>query len=38
MEEKTISFSEFIEFYKVGIREPSCLPECLEDICGGCMK
>jgi len=29
--------SVFMDYYVNNLREPSCLPECFIDICGGCI-
>ena len=31
-----VTFKEFLAEYMDNLKKPSCLPQCIEDVCGGC--
>lgn len=33
---ETVNYQAFHNQYFQKLREPSCLPKCIEDLCGGC--
>ena len=34
--EEGCSIASWIEYFDKKLRQPSCLPECIEELCGGC--
>jgi len=31
-----VTFKSFLDEYANNLKEPSCIPTCMEEICGGC--